>query len=94
MDNSVSQIFKLIICNGEKILTNINVVARRQDKRETAHFQLPSASQKRRLLKLPIKYNHQAIVVMVIVLVILVLILMIIARYHYGYHLLQILQIV
>ena len=52
-DSGVSQIFILIISNGEKILSNANVSVWRQVKRETAHFRLPSASQKCTCLSSP-----------------------------------------
>ena len=42
-DSGVSQI---IISNGEKILSNINVLCEDKLKGKTAHFRLPSASQK------------------------------------------------
>ena len=46
--SGVSQIFIIMISNGEKILSNVNVVVLRQGK--TAHLRLPSASQKRACL--------------------------------------------
>ena len=45
-DSGVSQSFILIISNGEKILSNINVLCEGKLKGKTAHFRLPSASQK------------------------------------------------
>ena len=49
-DNAVSQIFIPIIANGEKILSNVNVVCKDKLKEKTAHFRMPSASQKRACL--------------------------------------------
>ena len=39
--------FILIISNGEKILSNVNVLCKDKLKEKTAHFRLPSGSQKR-----------------------------------------------
>ena len=46
-DSGVSHIFILIISNGEKILSNVNLVVWRQVKRENSSLPGPSASQKR-----------------------------------------------
>ena len=43
-DSGVPQIFILIISNGGKILSNVNVVCEDKLKGKTAHFRLPSAS--------------------------------------------------
>ena len=50
-DSGVSQIFVLIISNGEKILSNVNVVVWKQVKRENSS--LPVAVSKTCVLKLP-----------------------------------------
>ena len=49
-DRIVSQIFILLISNGGKILSNVNVVVRGQVKVKIAHFRLPSVPQKRTCL--------------------------------------------
>ena len=57
-DSGVSQIFVLIISDGEKILNNVNVVYENRLKGKTAHFRLPSASQKRACLSSLILHVH------------------------------------
>ena len=57
-DNGVSHIFILIISNGEKILSNINVVEWRQVKRENGSLPVAVRVSKTRVLKLPFKKWH------------------------------------
>ena len=52
-DSGVSQIFILIISDGEKILSNVNVVVRRQVKRENGALPVAVRVSKTRVLKLP-----------------------------------------
>ena len=52
-DGGVSKIFILIISNGEKILTNVNVVVSRYDKRESSSRPVAVRVSKTRVLKLP-----------------------------------------
>ena len=52
-DSAVSQIFILIISNGEKILSNENVFVGRQVKRENNSLPLAVRVSKTRVLKLP-----------------------------------------
>ena len=60
--SGVSQIFILIISNGEKILSTVNVVCEDKLDGKTAHLRLPSASPKRACLScilfLPTEYAH------------------------------------
>ena len=49
----VSQIFILIISNGKKIVSNVNVVVRRQVKRENSSLPVAVRVSKTRVLKLP-----------------------------------------
>ena len=53
-DSGVSQIFILIISNGEKILSNVSVVVWRQVKRENSSLPVAVRLSKTRVLKLPI----------------------------------------
>ena len=52
-DSGVSQIFILIISSGEKILSNVNVVAWRRVRRENSSHPVAVRVSKPRLLKLP-----------------------------------------
>ena len=52
-DSGVSQTFILIISNGEKILGNVNVVVRRQGKRENSSLPVAVGVPKPRVPKLP-----------------------------------------
>ena len=52
-ESAVSQIFILIISNGEKILSNGNVFVGRQVKRENNSLPLAVRASKTRVLKLP-----------------------------------------
>ena len=53
-DSGVSQIFVLIISNGEKVLSNVNVVEWKQVKRENSSLPVAVRVSKTRVLKLPI----------------------------------------
>ena len=52
-DSGVSQIFVLIISNGEKILSNVNVAVRKQVKRENSSLPVAVRVSKTCVLKLP-----------------------------------------
>ena len=52
-DSGVSQIFKLIISNGEKILSNVNLIVLKQVKRENSSLPVAVRVSKTRVLKLP-----------------------------------------
>ena len=53
-DSGVSQIFVLIISNGEKILSNVNVVGLRQVQKENSSLPVAVRVSKTCVLKLPI----------------------------------------
>ena len=59
-DSAVSQIFILIISNGEKILSNGNVFVGRQVKRENSSLPLAVRVSKTRVLKLPNVHHYSA----------------------------------
>ena len=52
MDRNVSQIFLLLIFNGEKILSNVNVIVRGQVKSEISSLPVAVRVSKTRLLKI------------------------------------------
>ena len=54
-DSGVFQIFVLIISNGEKILSNVNVVVCKQVKRENSSLPVAVHVAKTCLIKLPIR---------------------------------------
>ena len=64
-DRIVSQIFILLISNGEKILSNVDVVVWGKVKVKIAHFRLPSVFQKRACLSSLISWvtNYSLILV-------------------------------
>ena len=57
-DSGVSQIFIFIISNGQKILSNVNVVVWRRVKRENSSLPVAVRVSKTRLLKLPNKCSY------------------------------------
>ena len=57
-DSGVSQTFGLIISNGEKIPSNVNVVVRKQVKRENSSLPVAVRVSKTCVLKLPRELNH------------------------------------
>ena len=56
LDRIVSQIFMLFISNGEKILSNVNVVVWGQVKSENSSLPVAVRVSKTRVLKLPTKF--------------------------------------